>query len=132
EAQARKMHKSLSTGAICPQVVRRVNRLAPRRTAEYAALLFGCHSPRGHCDQVSGTRQNLANAQISWCNSRRNRIQAVRLCVSRAGNLAATGEPVCGVARGKRGRVFFVSNLDLETGDGDAQGSVKWFNPTKG
>jgi hypothetical protein len=46
EARARKMHKSRSTGAICPQFVRRVNRLAPRRTAEYTSLLFGCHSPR--------------------------------------------------------------------------------------
>ena len=31
---------------ICPQFVRRVNRLAPRPAAEYASLLFACQSSR--------------------------------------------------------------------------------------
>jgi hypothetical protein len=42
-----KMRKSRSSGAICPQFAETVNRLAPRRTAETASLLFGCHSSRG-------------------------------------------------------------------------------------
>ena len=39
------MRKSRSTGAICPQFVRRVNRSAPSCRAENAALWFGSHSP---------------------------------------------------------------------------------------
>jgi hypothetical protein len=46
EARARKMHKSRSTGVICPQFVERVNWLAPRPTAEYTPLWFSGHSPR--------------------------------------------------------------------------------------
>src|SRR6266850_6915899 len=45
-AGSKKMRKTQSTGAICPQFAGRVNRLAPRPAAEYASLLFCCHSSR--------------------------------------------------------------------------------------
>jgi cold shock protein len=74
-------------------------------------------------------RQKLAKAQNSCCNIRYNRIQAVRLCVSRLRNSADIEKPACGVARKKAWpRLFYVQTRRQAM----QKGTVKWFNPTKG
>jgi cold shock protein len=73
--------------------------------------------------------QKLAKVQISCCNIRHNRIQAVRLCVSRPENSADTKKPACGAAREKAWpRLFYIQTRRQAM----QKGTVKWFNPTKG
>ncbi|MGY3466882.1 hypothetical protein ACVW0I_003753 [Bradyrhizobium sp. LM6.11] len=107
--------QAAARAAICSELSRRVNGLARYGRGYCPGLWF-----HGHRSQIAilfarpwpEIRARLANARFSCCNIGHNRNwrSAVRFATLRFKTRTDFRKPVCGVAREKSGRVFFVSS----------------------